>query len=158
MIRKPTTTSGWSGSARRAVRQAEVGDLELAVAVGEGDELVAGGAEAGAECRAVAEVGRVVDGADDVRMGGRELVGDLGGPVLRAVVDGDDLELVGEGRQGRQGFRDEGLEVGLFVVRGEEVAELGDPGRRHERDCTCWTREDPGGVSAGVLATNGVLA
>ena len=85
-------------------RQApDVGDLELAIAVGVGDELVSGGPEPGTKGRAVAEVGRVVDGPDDVGVGGGEPVRDLGGGVLGAVVDRDDLEGVrrGSGRVAR---------------------------------------------------------
>ena len=59
---------GRVGLGQAGGQPAEVGDLELAVAVGEGDELVAGGPEPGAERRAVAEVGRVVDDPDDVRV------------------------------------------------------------------------------------------
>ena len=47
---------------------AEVLDPELAVAVGERDELVAGRAEARPQGRPVAEVGRVVDGPHDAGM------------------------------------------------------------------------------------------
>ena len=99
LIRKPATTSGASGRGQPGGQPAEVLDPELAVAVGERDELVAGGPEAGAQGGAVAQVGRVVDGADDARMGGGQLVGDLAGAVARAVVDGDDLERLGQGRQ-----------------------------------------------------------
>ena len=42
--------------------------MELAVAVGERDELVAGRPEPGAQRGAVAQVGRVVDGPDDAGM------------------------------------------------------------------------------------------
>ncbi len=69
---------GGVGLGQAGGQAAEVGDLELAVAVGEGDEVVAGGREAGAEGGAVAEVGRVVDGADDVGVLGREGVGEVG--------------------------------------------------------------------------------
>ena len=79
---------------------AEVRDLELAVAVGEREQVVARRLEARAQGAAVAAVDRVVDDADDVRVLGREPVRDLGRPVLRPVVDGDDLELLGDPRQG----------------------------------------------------------
>ena len=108
---------------------ADVGDLELAVAVGEGDELVAGGSEAGAKRGAVAEVGRVVDDADDVGVGGGEGVGERRGAVLGAVIDRDDLEGVGEGRERLERLVDEALEVGLLVVRREEVREARETGR-----------------------------
>ena len=60
---------GCVGFRRPCGQPADVGDLELAVAVGERDELVTRRSEAGAEGRAVAEVGRVVDDPDDVRDG-----------------------------------------------------------------------------------------
>jgi hypothetical protein len=47
-------------------------------------------------------------------------VRDLLGPVLRPVVDGDDLELVGDRGQRRERLRHQALEVGLLVVRREE--------------------------------------
>ncbi len=107
----------------------DVGDVELAVAVGERDELVAGRREAGAERGAVPEVRRVVDGAHDVRMAGGEVVGDRRGRVARPVVDRDDLERLGEQRQGRQRLVDQALEVRLLVVGREEVRQPGDAGR-----------------------------
>ena len=110
----------------------EVGNPKLAIPVGEADEVVAGRPEARTERRTVAQVHRVVDRADDVRMGAREAVGDGRGPVLRAVVDGDDLEAVRESRQRDQGLLHERLEVGLLVVGREEVREGGDAGRRVE--------------------------
>jgi hypothetical protein len=69
----------------------------------------------------------VVDGSN-LRVGGGQLVGDGCCPVLRAVVDDDDLELLGEGRQGGEGLLDEAAQVGLLVVRREEVGEGGDAG------------------------------
>ena len=50
--------------------------------------------------------------------------------VLRAVVDGDDLERVGQGRQRLERLADESLEVRLFVVGREEVGQARDSGRR----------------------------
>ena len=67
---------GLSGRGEARGQPAEVRHPELAVAVGEGDELVARRPEARAQRRPVAEVRRVVDGPDDVRVGGGELVGE----------------------------------------------------------------------------------
>ena len=64
-----------------------------------------------------------MDDPHDVRVGGREPVGDLGRPVGRPVVDGDDLEPLGDPRQGLERLLDQPLEVRLLVVGGEEVRE-----------------------------------
>ena len=111
---------------------AEVGDPELAVAVGEGDEVVAAAPNpTGARRRSRRLVGwwtaRTTSGWRP------RAVGDRRGPVARAVVDGDDLERLGERRQDRQRLLDEALEVGLLVVGREEVRQAGDAGRRGRR-------------------------
>ena len=108
---------------------AEVRDLELAVAVGEGKELEPRRLEARAQRAAIAAVDVVVDRPDHARMLGSEPVGDLAGPVPRPVVDGDDLELVGERRERRQRLLHEALEVRLLVVGREEVRQARDPRR-----------------------------
>ncbi len=108
----------------------EVGNSELAIPVGEADKVVAGRPEARAERRPVAQVHRVVDRADDVRMGGREAIGDRRGRVPRAVIHDDDLEAIREGWQSGQGLLHERLEIGFLVVGREEVRESGDAGRR----------------------------
>ena len=60
-----------------ALRQpCEVGDAELAVPVGEGDVLEARRAEPGPQGRPVPQVGRMVNGPDDIRTGRRQFVGD----------------------------------------------------------------------------------
>ena len=67
------------GSIRRGQalgQSAEILDAELAVAIGERDELVASRRETGAERGAVPEVRRVVDRPDHAGMGGRELIGE----------------------------------------------------------------------------------
>ena len=84
--------SGAVGLGEPCRQPPDVLDAELAVAVGERDQLVPRGTEAGAQRAAVPEVGRVVDGADDARVPRRQLVGEGACPVARAVVDGDDLE------------------------------------------------------------------
>src|SRR5207302_2734154 len=89
---------------------AEVGDLELAIAVGEGDEAISGGSESGPQGSAVAEVRRVVDGPN-LRMRRRELVGEGRRFVARAVVDDDDLVLVRKAGQGPERFCDRRAEV-----------------------------------------------
>ena len=107
-----------------ASRQApDVLDVELAVAVGERDQLVPGGAEAGTQRRAVPEVGRVVDGADDPRVPRGQLVGQHARPVAGAVIDGDDLERLGDRRETFERLLDEALDVRLLVVGREEVGE-----------------------------------
>ena len=137
LMRKPTTTSGAIRGGHARDQPAEVRDAELAIAVGEGHELIAGRPEARAQRRTVALVHRVVDGPDDARMRSREFVGDGRRPVAGAVVDGDDLERVGEAGQDGEGFLDEALQVGLLVVGGEEVRQARDArgrgGRRVDR-------------------------
>ena len=105
---------------------AEIRDTELAIAVGEGDELVAGSPEARAERGAVAEVRRVVDDADEIGVRGGQLVGDRPRPIAGTVVDGDDLEGVRQPGQRLQRLLDEPGEVGLLVVGREEVREARD--------------------------------
>ena len=68
---------------------------------------------------AVAEVGVVVDGAD-LGVLRREAVGDLAGAIAAAVVDDDDFEISGEPASRLQRREGGGLDVGLFVVAGEE--------------------------------------
>ena len=115
----------------------------------------------------------MVDGPDDVGVARRERVSDGRRRVLRAVVDGDDLERVGEGRQGLERLGDERLEVRLLVVCREEVRQARDACRGggawgHAADCTGAqpgrgpspvrlspspgvTWDDPGGCPAGVV-------
>ena len=110
---------------------AEVLDPELPVAVGEREQLVARGLEAGPERAAVAAVDVVVDDPDDARVLGGEPVRDLAGAVLRAVVHGDDLERLRDRRERLERLGDQPLEVGLLVVGREEVAQARHPlGRR----------------------------
>ena len=117
---------GLIGLAEAGGEPAEVRDPELAVAVGERDELVAGGPEAGQQRRAVAEVRRVVDGPDDAGVRRGQLVGDRAGRVARPVVHDDDLEHLGERRQGLERLRDELADVGLLVMGREEVGQPRD--------------------------------
>jgi hypothetical protein len=72
----------------------------------------------------------MVDGSHDTRMPVRELVGDLGGSVARPVVDGDDLERLGNPGQRREGLVDETLEIRLLVVGRKEVRKPCHQGRR----------------------------
>ena len=62
-----------------------------------------------------------MDDADDVGVGGGEGVRDARRAVAGAVVDRDDLEHVGQGRQRLERLGDQALEVGLLVVGREEV-------------------------------------
>ena len=76
----------------------------------------------------------MVDGAHDTGVGGGQFVRERLGPVPRAVVDRDDLERLGDGREGVEGFGDESLDVGFLVVGREEVGEARDAsgsGARH---------------------------
>ena len=90
----------------------------------------------------------MVDGADDVRVLGRQGVSKGGRAVFGAVVHGDDLEGLSEAGECPEGFLDQAFEVRLFVVGREEVGESGDAGRGmgggcvvggHPRDCTGGT-------------------
>ena len=130
-------TSHDVGCVRRgqAGRQpADVDDPELAVAVGEGDELVAGGPEPRQQGGPIASVDRVMHDAHDVRVPGRERVGEVRRPVAGAVVDGDDLERIGQARQCGEGLIDQRFEVGLLVMGREEIGETRDPvGQREAR-------------------------
>ena len=108
----------------------EIGDPELAVTVREADELMLRRPEARPEGGTVALVDLVGHDPEDPRVGSRELGRDLAGPVLRAIVDGDDLERLGDRRERRQRLLHQRGEVRLLVVRREEVGERGDARRR----------------------------
>ena len=84
-------------------------------------------AQAAAHGRAVALVGFVMNNPD-ARVRGRQSVRDPGRRVAAAVVDGDDLELVGERGQHFERLGDERLDVLGFVVRGEEVGKRTNAG------------------------------
>ena len=86
--------------------------------------------------------GETVDHPHHARVGGGQPVRDLAGPVPGAVVHGDDLEDLRDGRQRLEGLLHEGLDVGLLVVGREEVGQPGDPGRG-----------DGGGIGHGVVST-----
>ena len=80
----------------------------------------------------------MVDDAEYIRVAPRQIVGYRRCPVLRTVVDGDDLESGRQGGQRRQRLVHEGLEVGLLVVGREEERQFGDPagpGCRISRAC-----------------------
>ena len=76
----------------------------------------------------------MVDGPDDVRVRGRQPSAMPAVRSRRAVVDDDDLERLGEPRQGLERLLDEPLEVRLLVVGREEVRqprhEVGGGGAR----------------------------
>ena len=57
-------------------------------------------------------------------MGGREVVGEPRRVVLRAVVDDDDLEPVGQAGQRLERLGHQAAEIRRFVVGGEEVRQL----------------------------------
>ena len=116
------------GETRR--QPADVRHLELAVTIGEGNEVVAGRPEPGPQRSPVPEVGGMVDHAHDVGVRDGQGVSDGRGSVARAVIDGDDLERVSQGRQSLQRLGHEPADVGFLVVRREEVRKAGDPVRR----------------------------
>ena len=96
----------------------------------------------------------MADQPDDVRVPLGERLGDAGRGVARAVVDGDDLERLGQARQGGQRLLDQALEVGFLVVRREEVGEPRDAVGRSERRSRSGVpaRHDDAGQVAGVDA------
>ena len=116
---------GSSGRGHAIEQPGQVGDPELAVAVGEGDEVVARGAQAAAHGRAIALVDLVVHDAD-VWIRRSQAFGNLQRGVAAAVVDGNDLELVRERRQLLERLGDERLDVLGLVVRGKEVGQRRD--------------------------------
>ena len=65
----------------------------------------------------------MVDGADDPRVPRGQLVGQHARPVAGAVIDGDDLERLGDRRETFERLLDEALDVRLLVVGREEVGE-----------------------------------
>ena len=95
----------------------EVVDVELAVGVGEGDEVEPGRLEAGAQRRPVAAVALVAEQAD-VRPACRLVGGDQGGGISAAVVDDEDLMVVTQAGEGVVGLGDGLAETGLFVIGG----------------------------------------
>jgi hypothetical protein len=105
----------------------QLGDIELAVAVGVEDEFFGGGLEAGSQGSAVAFVVGVVYYAD-ARVGGSEGVGDFSGPVAAAIVYDNQLEVDIERREGIEGVFDGAFDVVLLVVAGEEDGEFRDGG------------------------------
>ena len=128
MIRKPTTTSGASGAASRSVSRPMSATLNWRSPSVNAIELVARGAEAGAQRRPVAEVDRVVDGPDDVRDGA---LGELRPrwsrvasrePSSTAMIS----NVSARRRQGPERLLHEALEVGLLVVGREEVRQARD--------------------------------
>src|SRR5262249_40983775 len=107
----------------------DLGEIELAVTVGEEDPPELRGFVAGAERGAVALVLCVVNDAY-LAVPFREVVRDRGGVVAAAVVDDDHLEAV-EVVPAQDGERlvDGALDVGLLVEAREEDAQLTDTHR-----------------------------
>ena len=100
----------------------DLGRVELAVAVGEEDVVVARGAEAGANGGAVTPADRMMDDAD-LRMGAGELVRERPGRVPASVVDDDELPALGDRRQDAEHRLRHGQEVRLLVAGREEGRE-----------------------------------
>jgi hypothetical protein len=97
----------------------QVGKVELAVGVGEGDQVTAGGLEAGAQGRPVAAVD-VVPQQPDARPLPSDLGDDGGGLIAAAIVHDEDFVIPGEAGQGVVGFGDGLGDAGGFVVGGED--------------------------------------
>ncbi len=74
-----------------------------------------------------------MDDLDDSRVGLGQPVGQGSGPVARAIVNDDDLEPLGQCREGSQGVANEGLNVALFIVGREEIRQL--------RQSRCFVRQ-----------------
>src|ERR1035437_10819684 len=68
-------------------------------------------------------------------MAGGQLVRNCGRSVLRAIVDGDYLELLRQSGQSGEGLIDQRLEVRLFVVGRKEEGKLRDPNRSSPGAC-----------------------
>ena len=97
----------------------ELGGIVLRVAVGVEDQLLGRRAEAGLQGAAIAAILRMMHHAD-VRVGSRELVGDLRGRVRAAVVDDDDLEVRRQLRRSLNGANHHARDGAAVVVRREE--------------------------------------
>ncbi len=89
----------------------QVGETELAVAIGEADEGEAGRAQSRADGRAIAAVHRVVDHAHHVGVLGRQSVCDPGRAIPAAVIDAEDLEASSHAGQLDQRLGHESLDV-----------------------------------------------
>ena len=101
---------------------AQVVHLVLVVPVGEGDPLLPRGLEAGPQGPAVSQVLPVVDDPHPRAPAG-ELVGDLAGPVGRAVVDDDDLVVGRQLCKDAMRLRRDALDRPLVPVDREEEAD-----------------------------------
>ena len=147
--RRPAPRRRRAASAAHARQQPpQVRDAELAVAVGEADERVAGRPEAAAQRRAVALVDRVVDDPHHARVRRRERVRERTGGVLAMPSSTAMISnVLGEPGQLLERLRDERLDVLRLVVGGEEVAQ-----RRRAR-----TGRVAGGASGAVVGGQGGL-
>ncbi len=106
----------------------ELGRIVLRVAVGVEDQLLAWRRESRCAARRRSRGSAVVDDPH-FRVGPRQLVGDLGRRVGAAVVDDDDLEVVGElARRPARGDHQTGDRAAV-VVGGKENAEANRPRR-----------------------------
>ena len=105
---------------------ADIGNLELAVAIGERKQLVARRLKPRAQRATVPAVGVVVDHPHNVWVGCGKPICDLACLVTRPVVDGDDLKRLRERGQRLERLGHKGLDVGLLVVGREEVREARD--------------------------------
>src|SRR6266566_1156591 len=101
--------------------------VELQVAVREGDQRTRGVRETGLQRAAIAAVRLVVDAHPRVLR--RQLVGELRGAVAGAVVDDEHLDRVHHRTDLLDGELHGALDVLLLVVGGEEEGELGTRGR-----------------------------
>ena len=95
----------------------KVGEMELAIGIGEGNAVKARRGKAAAQGRPIAEIFAMRHEAQT-----REIVErsrhDLGGAVAAAVIDNHNLVVAGYLCQRLIGFRDRPANAGLFVVSG----------------------------------------
>ena len=108
--------------------------IELAVAVGEEDQVFRAGRDSRLKGSAVSPVDRMVDDAN-LRIGGREAVGDGAGCVAAAVVDHDDFVIACDVLQNGQRPRHNLLDDGGFIMAWEKHADRTGPAGRYPDGC-----------------------
>ena len=125
----------------------ELGQVELAVAVGQQDPRHPRRLDPRAHGGAVAAVGRVHDDADAL-VGGRERLGALARGVGGAVVDDDDLHAARAQLGGGERLRDGGADVVLLVEAGQDDGQAGEPQIGRHGRCVGIDDDGHGGHAA----------